>query len=96
MSYEDERKARAKEAAEQVANFANNMTFKQDIPHFVEAMSKEHRTLQQSFTGLCFAWIQHLASLQDGQYDGRNEASVKAAKKIMSQFDKYDLSLPFI
>lgn len=63
---------------------------------FVEGMAKEHRTLQQGFTGVCFEWIQHLASLQPGEYDLRNEAAVKACKKIMEGVDKYDLQLPYI
>lgn len=96
MSYEEKRKADAKEMAEKMAKFANNVTFNRDIPYFVEAMGREHRTLQQSFSGLCFAWIQHLASLEENQYDARNEASVKTAKKIMEHIDKYDIMLPFI
>jgi len=63
---------------------------------FVERMSREHRTLQQAFTRLCFMWIQHLAKLESNHYDLRNEASVKAAKKIMSHVDEYDLHLPTI
>ena len=70
---------------------------------FIEKMSKEHRTLQQRFTQLCFDWLSHCDKLKDtGRYDGRNEASVKIAKKLTDYMDKEDLTsnrhykLPFI
>jgi hypothetical protein len=60
-----------------------------------KALSNSHRTLQQTFTMLCFAWIRYLAKLETYQFDGRNEASVKAARKIVAEFDT-DMALPFI
>lgn len=81
-------------AAEAMSRFVNQMSH--EPGDFVKRFTKEHRTLQQSFTAVCFAWIAHLANLEEGQYDMRNEASVKAAKKIMEKFDQYDLALPFI
>lgn len=50
---------------------------------FVEEMSREHRTLQQVMTGMMLAWFNHLAKLADEEYDLRNEASVKTARKIV-------------
>ena len=74
--------ATADEAAESIARFVNNMTH--DPKEFAEAMSRQHRTLQQNFTGACVAWLQHLASLDEGQYDLRNEASVQLAYNFAS------------
>lgn len=48
----------------------------------VMGMAQEHRTLQQCFTGLCVRWLEHLASLRDGQFDLRNQASVELARKL--------------
>lgn len=84
----------AKEAAEALANFSNNMGH---VPaEFVQEMARQHRTLQQNCTGLMMAWLMHLASLKEGEYDLRNEASVQLAKKLLEGKDKYDVYLPFI
>ena len=80
--------------AEVCGDSVNPMGF--SATDFAKAMGRQHRTLQQNFTKVCFAWIQHLASLEENQYDLRNEASVKAAKKIVAGVDKYDLMLPLI
>lgn len=65
---------------------------------FIKGMNRQHRTLQQDFTKLCVAWIQHLAKLQDGEFDGRNEASVQLAKRTIEQWakDKVNPYLPHI
>lgn len=63
---------------------------------FCTEFSKEHRTLQQSFTRLCVAWIKTCAS-PDYKYDDRNEASHELGVKISAQTDGFmDISLPFI
>ena len=79
---------------EMVFNHINNICF--DSTKFVEFASRQHRTLQQTFTNLCFAWIRHLASLEEYQYDGRNEASVKMAKEIVEKVDSIKYNLPTI
>lgn len=61
----------------------------------VERLSREHRTLQQGITGLMLAWMEHLAALPSSRYDLRNEASVKAAKKVMAALNGY-VGLPTI
>lgn len=98
----DARKARneyfpapAEQAARAVSDFVNNMSHKNS--DFVEAMAREHRTLQQSFTGLCLAWLAHLAQLGEGEFDGRNEASVQRAKLIAEKAGPYGLAgLPLV
>lgn len=58
------------------------------VDMFVQGMAREHRTLQQSFTGLCVAWMKELARMEECNcYDGRNEASVKLAKEIFAKVE---------
>ena len=67
------------------------------IKLLVATMHNEHRTLQQAFTRFVLAWLVHLAELKEGHYDGRNEASVRIARKLLEGVDvKYDLHLPLI
>ena len=73
-------------------NHINKSSF--DINTMVELIARQHRTLQQSFTRLCVAWLRHLSKLNENQYDARNEASVKLAKKMLA--DVKDDGLPFI
>lgn len=68
------------EAADEISNFINIMGF--DNKKFVAKMACEHRTLQQTFTGICLSWLGHLSTLNENQYDARNEFSVKVAKEI--------------
>ena len=65
---------------------------------FVEYMAQEHRTLQQSMTGLMLFWMQHLSTLNENQCDLRNEAAVKISKICMKAIDDAGLipHLPFI
>ena len=68
-----ERQKKAEEAARQVTDLLNPMDFKPS--EFIEAMTNEHRTLQQGFTQVCLDWIYHCSQLEPGYYDARNEAS---------------------
>jgi len=77
-----------------MSDYVNNYGFE---PHkFVELMSRQHRSLQQSFTRLVLMWLLHLSQLEEGYYDGRNEVAVNIAKKIMKGLDKHDVNLPLI
>ena len=83
------RKERAEEAARTLSDFVNDMNA--DEKHFIETMAREHRTLQQSFTGLCFAWIKRCAEqAESGNYDGRNEYSVKMCKEITEKTELFE------
>lgn len=83
------------EVVTKVADMLNNFS---DTPTklFVEGMARKHRTLQQSFTNLCTAWLRHLAALEPNQFDGRNEASVKLAKEIIEKVKAAVYSLPMV
>lgn len=69
----------------------NNMSF--SAKKLCEAMSHEHRTLQQNFTRVCIEWLRTCAS-DDYGYDGRNESSHLVAKKLMDGKD--EICLPYI
>ena len=85
-----------KELQDEVSNFLNSMSSDNKTEDFIKEMRKDHRTLQQSFTRLCLAWINDLAERE--HYDARNEASVKLAKKIKEEILNKDRNqfLPFI
>lgn len=72
---------RDRDRANKLMDLVNDMTMDED--KLVDGMSRNHRTLQQNFTRLSVAWIEHLAKLEPGQYDLRNEASVKLAKELV-------------
>ncbi len=72
-----------KNAVRVMADLVN--TFSDKGSEFAKEMSKEHNTLQQSFTKLCFQWIEHVAS-DKYQTDGRNEGSKKIAKEVLEAF----------
>tara|TARA_B110000908_G_C10185876_1_gene417954 strand:+ start:987 stop:1283 length:297 start_codon:yes stop_codon:yes gene_type:complete len=70
--------------ADEITNKLNAFGFNQK--DFNEAMSREHRTLQQNFTRMCLGWIEHLAETDLKRTDHRNEASVKVSKKLIERF----------
>jgi hypothetical protein len=76
-------KPTAKEVVENVTDYLN--TFSNVEQEFILEMNREHRTLQQSFTKLCLAWIENCAT-QDYRFDGRNEASHTISKDIVENF----------
>jgi hypothetical protein len=63
----------------------------------VQPMRRDHRTLQQSVLRIALKLIQVGAWMEsEGDYDGRNEASVKLCKKIVDQFGDDMESIPYI
>jgi len=73
----------AKEITKEITNYVN--TFSNKSEEFNNAMSSEHRTLQQSFTRLVLGWIEHVAS-DEYRTDGRNDASHNTCKQLMEGF----------
>lgn len=83
-----------KKQANEVADMLNSFTF--DYDGFCREMTRQHRTLQQSFTRLCIHWLATCAS-DEYQYDGRNEASHTIAKALIeSQDADFICNLPMI
>ena len=72
-----------KELVQEISNYVN--TFNDKSQEFCQAMSCEHRTLQQSFTKLCLQWLEHCASVEY-RTDGRNEQSQKIARELLEGF----------
>lgn len=70
------------ETVELITDYVNTFSRGED---FNEAMSRQHRTLQQSFTRLCLKWLEHV-SQDDYKTDGRNEHSKKVAQELISKF----------
>lgn len=75
----------AEETVQTMTDFVNN--FSMNPTEFIEAMSREHRTLQQSFTRLVFMWIEHCAT-DEYRHDLRNEATHRISKEVVDAFAK--------
>jgi len=73
----------AKELTNLITNHLNTYGDKSEA--FNEAMSREHRTLQQNFTRLCLKWLEHVAS-DEYSTDGRNEQSKEIAQTLLAGF----------
>ena len=54
----------AKEVVDMVADFLNVFGDSKRIQEFVSEMESQHRTLQQSFTRLCMAWLKRFILLR--------------------------------
>lgn len=76
----------------QITNYVNSFSDKSQL--FNQAMSNEHRTLQQSFTKLCLSWLEHVAS-PEYTFDCRNENSVAVAETLMTLFRERQEGLGF-
>ena len=74
-----------KQLVEKITDFVNSYSLKSE--QFNEAMSREHRTLQQSFTRLCLKWIEYVAS-DEYRTDGRNHASNKIARELIDAWQQ--------
>ena len=70
-----------------LAALISSTPFDTDIPNFCDQMGREHRTLQQQFTGLCICWFRHLAKQEN--FDLRNQASVELAKLLAPVIEEY-------
>ncbi len=76
-------KEKAKQLAEDFGNFVNS--YGHDTDAFIEAFSRQHRTLQQSMVRVMLATIEHVAS-DEYSTDGRNEQSKAVAQTIIKGF----------
>ncbi len=77
---------KAKELAGKVTDYVNSYDRDRN-KQFAKALSREHRTLQQSTMRLMLETIEHIAQ-DDYQVDGRNEGSKTTAKRLMKGFAK--------
>ena len=92
--YDQQELEHAAKVANAISGYLNNFGFKKRIDLLVQCVNEDHRTLQQTFTGLCAAWLAHCGS-PDYRTDGRNEASAELGKAFLSLPDNVR-HLPFI
>jgi hypothetical protein len=82
--YDAIRDKNVREAVDAMSRFVNGNYSSFD--KFCEVMSRDHRTLQASFTKLCIMWLEHNASLPDTRFDDRNKAVKEFAVKLKELF----------
>lgn len=76
-------KTKAEIAVSQLTEFVNSATSK-DIEEFSKVMMGEHRTLQEDTFMLFMETCKQWAKLdKDGNYDARNQFTVKTCKNIV-------------
>ena len=73
----------ARELTNEITNHLNSFNDKSE--EINNAMSREHRTLQQNFTRLCLKWLEYVAS-DEYNTDGRNEQSKEVAQTLLNGF----------
>ena len=78
----------AERIAEDLLNFVN--CFSHDEATFAKTIARGHKTLQQSVMRLFIRTIREMAEVIP---DGRNEQTVKLAKRITEIADDYPLPL---
>lgn len=83
-----------KECAETIERSINTMSI--SPKQVAKELATMHPTLQQTFMNIAVQFIREMS--QKTYADGRNEASVELAKKIMANLDYEDKEglLPFI
>ena len=70
-----------------------------DTDTLVNVLATEHRTHQQLLANNIFAIVKHWSDAYEaGNYDARNEATVKLAHEMVSgtELSKGDIYLPYI
>lgn len=81
----DELKQKGIDAANAVSNIVN-YSGGAGTNAFLEQMSRDHRTLQQSFTRLCLQWLEQVAERKGPQFtDARNETSQEIAENLIGE-----------
>ena len=74
---------KSKKIVEELSEYVNGSCRPKE---FCNAMSKEHRYLQNEFPLLCVEWLRTCAS-DDYRYDERNEFSHRVATDILNAID---------
>ena len=73
-------KENVKVAVSEMSRFVNN--YGVDLNAFCEVMSREHRTLQNTFTKLCLTWLEY-TSKEEYRTDPRNQTTKDISRKLM-------------
>ena len=86
-----DKKERATKTALDLANAVNEMSF--DVETFAQALRREHRSLQQNTMRAVVELLKQWAADADsGNYDLRNEDTVKLARDLLAGVDNTNLS----
>jgi len=80
-----EYKDKIEKTVEDVMSLVNTFDTRQVSEIFINKVSRDHRSLQQSFTQLCLRWIEHCAS-DEYRTDLRNEDSKEVAKTLVEEY----------
>lgn len=94
--YEMEKKS--EEVIDAIFHSLNTLGYEAEtIQSLVDATKRQHRTLQQAFMRFVVALLKDMAErAKSGQYDLRNEASVKLAQEIVEKVPYERLFLPLV
>ena len=90
----------ASKLASQISDYFNTYSTSERTKLLIEALGREHRTLQESFAGFVLSYIKHVSS-PDYRYDGRNEYAHNICKYIVESWDStqpypFPVCLPLI
>jgi hypothetical protein len=82
---------KAEDAAQVISAIVNVAGL--DHRKIAQLMARDHPTLQESKMRVVVSFIEEMAKVQS---DGRNEAAVQFAQKVMSSTDARDRAMPYI
>jgi len=91
MSNNDVKRAKINQIVEDLFRELNKMGDEKEVGELViEAIQKQHRTLQQNFFGqvLCPVILDFAKRYEEHKYDLRNEASCKCANELKDIVEK--------
>lgn len=71
-----------------IGDAVNNFQYQETSKMFNDMMSRQHRTLQQNFTRLCFMWIEYVASAEY-RTDARNHDSQVISQDMLKSFGEF-------
>jgi len=88
LDYYSEKMESARKLTGLISDYLNNFSYLENSAYFNDAMSREHRTLQQNFARLIFGYIEYMAS-DEYRTDARNADSKKIAEDIIREFSNF-------
>lgn len=93
--YEREQRENVRHTAEVITSYVNGSN--NNLPELIKELRRDHRTLQQGVTRMCVLWLEECGKMKDeGDFDGRNEASVNLGKAFVDLIPRDKTALPLI
>jgi hypothetical protein len=93
---EVEKREQAKALLKDLFTEVNGSHERELVEKLFLGISSEHRTLQASFWRILFSVMKKYGQIEPAWYDLRNEAAVKACKKLTEHIETDSLYIPFI